>query len=78
MDIKTFLSVAPLLPAEMAILLRGPTGTGKSMIAKGVADAVQLPFIDVRGSTMQEGDVGGYPDMEGMKENGIIRSAQKL
>tara|TARA_Y100000310_G_scaffold343960_1_gene454183 strand:- start:3535 stop:4611 length:1077 start_codon:yes stop_codon:yes gene_type:complete len=71
-DIKTFLSVAPLLPAEMAILLRGPTGTGKSMIAKGVADAVQLPFIDVRGSTMQEGDVGGYPDMEGMKENGIM------
>ena len=72
MDIKTFQTVAASLPADIAILLRGPTGIGKSMLASGVADHVGLPYIDVRGSTMQEGDVGGYPDIEGMKENGIM------
>lgn len=72
MDIKTFQTVASSLPADIAVLLRGPTGIGKSMLASGVADRVGLPYIDVRGSTMQEGDVGGYPDIEGMKENGIM------
>jgi len=71
-DIKTFQTVAGSLPPDIAILLRGPTGIGKSMLAKGVADNLTMPYIDVRGSTMQEGDVGGYPDMEGMKENGIM------
>ena len=72
MDIKTFTAVAHNLPPEMAILLRGPTGIGKSFLAKEVSINLSLPFIDVRGSTMQEGDVGGYPDIEGMKENGIM------
>jgi hypothetical protein len=72
MDIKTFNLVATKLPPEVAILLRGPTGVGKSFLAKAVADSLELPFIDVRGSTMSEGDVGGYPDVEGMKENGIM------
>ena len=52
--------------------MRGPTGVGKSFLGKQVADSVGLPFIDVRGSTMSEGDVGGYPDLEGMKENGVM------
>jgi len=72
LDIKTFTAVAHNLPPEMAILLRGPTGIGKSFLAKEVSINLSLPFIDVRGSTMQEGDVGGYPDIEGMKENGIM------
>jgi len=72
LDIKTFTSVAHSLPPEIAILLRGPTGIGKSFLAKEVANNLSLPLIDVRGSTMQEGDVGGYPDIEGMKENGIM------
>jgi hypothetical protein len=72
LDINTFTTVAPLMPPDIAILLRGPTGVGKSALAKDVADTLSLPFIDVRGSTMQEGDVGGYPDLEGMKENGIM------
>ena len=72
MDIKTFQTVAASLPPDIAILLRGPTGIGKSDLASEVAEKVSLPFIDVRGSTMQEGDVGGYPDIEGMKENGIM------
>jgi predicted GTPase len=32
MDIKTFKTVAGKLPAEMAILMRGPTGVGKSCL----------------------------------------------
>ncbi|MCH2465660.1 MAG: AAA family ATPase [Gemmatimonadetes bacterium] len=72
MDIKTFTALAPRLPADIAILMRGPTGVGKSHIAKQCADEIGLPFIDVRGSTMSEGDVGGYPDIDGMKETGVM------
>ena len=72
MDIKTFTALAPRLPADIAVLMRGPTGVGKSHIAKQCADEIGLPFIDVRGSTMSEGDVGGYPDIDGMKETGVM------
>ena len=72
MDIKTFQTVAHRLPAEMAILMRGPTGVGKSFLGKAIADSEGLPFIDVRLSVMSEGDVGGYPDIEGMKETGVM------
>ena len=72
MDIATFKIVAPNLPSHIAILMRGPTGVGKSHLARQVAEVHGLPFIDVRGSTMSEGDVGGYPDIEGMKESGVM------
>ena len=72
MDIKTFKSLAPKLPADIAVLMRGPTGVGKSQLAAQTAKDLELPFIDVRGSTMSEGDVGGYPDIEGMKETGVM------
>ena len=72
MDIKTFKTVAHRLPAEMALLMRGPTGVGKSFLGKAIADVHGLPFIDVRLSVMSEGDVGGYPDLEGMKETGVM------
>ncbi len=72
MDIKTFKDVAGRLPANVAILLRGPTGVGKSFLGAALAEEKGLPFIDVRGSTMSEGDVGGYPDIEGMKETGVM------
>jgi hypothetical protein len=72
LDIKTFTTLAPKLPAEIAVLMRGPTGVGKSQVAKQCADEIGLPFIDVRGSTMSEGDVGGYPDIEGMKTTGVM------
>ena len=71
-SIATFNLVAPKLPPEIAILMRGPTGVGKSHIAKQISVEHNLPFIDVRGSTMSEGDVGGYPDVEGMKDSGIM------
>ena len=72
MDIKTFKALAPKLPADIAVLMRGPTGVGKSQLAAQTAKDLELPFIDVRGSTMSEGDVGGYPDIEGMKETGVM------
>ena len=72
MDIKTFKTVGGKLPSNIAILLRGPTGVGKSFLGAAVAEEKGLPFIDVRGSTMSEGDVGGYPDIEGMKETGVM------
>ena len=71
MDIKTIKTIIPSLPAEIAILMRGPTGVGKSHVAAGLAKEMGLPFIDVRGSTMQEGDVIGYPDLEAMKTSGV-------
>jgi hypothetical protein len=72
MDIQTFKAVASKLPPEIAVLMRGPTGIGKSRLARAAADELELPFVDVRLSTMSEGDVGGYPDIEGMKESGIM------
>lgn len=72
MDIKTFTQIATKLPPHIAVLMRGPTGVGKSHLAKACAEALNLPYIDVRGSTMSEGDAGGYPDIEGMKKNGIM------
>jgi len=71
-NIKTFKSIAPKLPAHIAVLMRGPTGVGKSHLARDVAEELELPFIDVRLSTMSEGDFGGYPDVEGMKETSIM------
>ena len=71
MDIKTFVSLAPRLPAEIAVLMRGPTGVGKSHLAKAVAKHLSLPFIDVRGSTMDESKVTGIPDFEVSKELGV-------
>ena len=72
MDIATFKIVAPALASHIAVLMRGPTGVGKSHLARQIADEHNLPFIDVRGSTMSEGDVGGYPDIEGMKDSGVM------
>ncbi len=71
MDIKTIKQIATKLPANIAILLRGPTGVGKSYISAQIADGLGLPFIDVRGSTMDEAQVSGIPDFEGSKTTGV-------
>ena len=71
MDIKTIKQIVPNLPAEIAVLMRGPTGVGKSHVAAKISEELGYPFIDVRGSTMQEGDVIGYPDLEAMKTSGV-------
>ena len=71
MDIKTFKNIAAQLPPEIAILMRGPTGVGKSHMAKALANEVKLPLVDVRGSTMDESQVSGIPDFETSKESGV-------
>jgi len=72
MNINTFLSVARVLPPTKSILLRGSTGIGKSFVVKTLAKEFGVEMIDVRGSTMSEGDVAGYPDLEGMKRTGVM------
>ena len=71
MDIKTIKNIVPNLPAEIAVLMRGPTGVGKSHVARAFADQLGLPFIDVRGSTMDEAKVGGLPDMKAVDEKKV-------
>jgi len=71
MDINTVLKVVPMLPNDISVLLRGPTGIGKSHITKQMADAAGVPLIDVRGSTMDEAKTTGIPDFETSKEHGV-------
>jgi hypothetical protein len=49
--------------------MQGPTGVGKSFAARAIAKELDLPYIDVRGSTMDESDMG-IPDLEKSKEAG--------
>tara|TARA_R110002060_G_scaffold14799_2_gene20739 strand:- start:208 stop:1287 length:1080 start_codon:yes stop_codon:yes gene_type:complete len=75
MDIATFNLVAPLMPADQAILMKGATGIGKSAMAKQVAAALNLPLIDVRTAVMQEGDMAGIPNLEAINETGVAHNA---
>ena len=68
MDINQLIKIAPNLPPEMAVMLRGPTGIGKSQVTQGIAKHLGLPVIDVRGSTMDEAKVTGIPDFEAGKK----------
>ncbi len=71
MEIKTFKNLAPKLPASIAVLMRGPTGVGKSHLAYATAAELNLDLIDVRGSTMDESKVTGIPDFEVSKDLGV-------
>lgn len=71
MDIRTIKNIVPNLPANIAVLMRGPTGVGKSHVARAFAEELELPFIDVRGSTMDEAKVGGLPDMRAVDEKKV-------
>ena len=71
MDIATFTNLAPRLPSNISILLRGPTGVGKSHLAFATAKVLGIPVIDVRGSTMDESKVTGIPDFLVSKEQGV-------
>ena len=63
MDIKTFNSIAPRLPAEIAILIQGPTGIGKSHLVHAIGADMELPVVDRRLSQMSEGDMVGLPEL---------------
>jgi len=75
MDIATFKYIAPLLPPDQAVLMKGPTGIGKSAMAKSVALGLALPLIDIRTAVMDEGTMGGIPNMEAIKETGVAHNA---
>lgn len=75
MDIATFKHIAPLLPPEQAILMKGPTGIGKSAMAASVAIALGLPLIDVRTAVMDEGTMGGIPNLQAINETGVAHNA---
>lgn len=68
MNIQVFRNLAPRLPAEISVLMRGATGIGKSALARQIAQDLNLPYMDIRASQQSEGDCSGYPDIEGMKE----------
>jgi hypothetical protein len=65
MSIKTFISVANVLPGTTSVLLRGPHGIGKSQIIRTVAAGFGLEVIDRRLSQMTEGDMIGLPSTDG-------------
>lgn len=67
MDVETLCKIAPRLPSNISVMLRGPTGIGKSHITADIAKQLGLPIIDVRGSTMDESKVTGIPDFEAGK-----------
>jgi len=71
MDIKTFVNVASQLPSDISVLVRGPTGVGKSDIIHQIAGNIELPVIDRRLSQMTEGDIIGLPQLT----DGITRFA---
>jgi len=74
-DIKTFKLLAQMLPPNQSILLRGPTGIGKSAIVRQFADSIGMPMVDVRTAVMQEGDFNGIPNIERIRESGIASNA---
>lgn len=63
MDIKTFLNIAPRLPADIAVLIQGPTGIGKSYLVRDIAEDAGLEVVDRRLSQMGEGDMVGLPEL---------------
>lgn len=72
MQVRTFLKVAPLLPKETSVLLRGNHGIGKSQVVRQVAGIIakseginDFEVIDRRLSQMSEGDMIGLPSTDG-------------
>lgn len=75
MDAKTLIACLEVLPATQSVLIRGDHGIGKSQIVSQLNEKKGRVLIDVRASTMQEGDVVGYPDLEKIKTHGVASFA---
>ncbi len=63
--VRTLLKVAPLLPVDTSVLLRGAHGIGKSQVVRQLAKGFGLEVIDRRLSQMSEGDMIGLPSTDG-------------
>ena len=71
MDFKTFKQCAELLPAKMAVCIRGRHGIGKSEAVYQLAkEEFNVPVIERRLSQMCEGDMVGLPVLEKLSDNG--------
>ena len=65
MDAKTFIETAKILPVDLAVLVRGPHGIGKSQIVgRTLANYFKVPLIDIRLSQREAGDVIGLPELK--------------
>ena len=71
MEIKQLLTVLPVLPATISILLKGAHGIGKSAMPRHVGKVLGLTVVDRRLSQMSEGDLVGLPELV----NGVTRFA---
>lgn len=72
MGIARFIEIAPILPVETSVLVRGPHGIGKSQVIRQVSRVIAereglhtFPVIDRRLSQMTEGDMIGLPSTDG-------------
>jgi hypothetical protein len=63
MNINTLKKIVMQLPPDISVLMRGPTGIGKSDVARDMAKLLGLPYIDVRGASMSEDQISGFPDI---------------
>lgn len=61
MDIKTFKEYNSVLPDNLARLLMGPAGIGKSAAVKQFAESLGYNFIDLRLSELEPSDLVGLP-----------------
>lgn len=70
MNARTLVEMLEILPPSQAVLIQGDTGVGKSDIVRQFAASINLPLVDVRASTMSEGDMG-YPDIKAIETLGM-------
>lgn len=62
MDVaKAKAAIRKAIKTQRAIFLWGAPGLGKSAICKQIADELQLPFVDVRMTTLNPVDLRGLP-----------------
>ena len=67
MNATELAQILSMLPPWQAVLIQGDTGVGKSAIVRQLAASLKLPLVDVRASTLTEGDMG-YPNLDKMRE----------
>jgi hypothetical protein len=65
------IALAKAVPPNIALLIKGETGVGKSAITHTLARALGLPAIDLRLSLRNEGDMIGLPDQRASQERGV-------
>jgi MoxR-like ATPase len=76
MSIHTLLKVAPKLPPQTSVLLRGDAGIGKSQLGRQIAMIIakdckidNYEIIDRRLSQVSDGDIIGLPSIDGDTTN---------